>query len=135
MNSYLRLRQGGLGYLPPYPLDVAAGRRVHQVVEGEDLVYGFYVKPTDSVKLGRTRDVRARWSKIEQSTGMPAQLFAVWLTADSRGLERVLHSRFQEARGLGEWFKAEGVLPSLFDEFRSVCSPGSMTETGAARGR
>lgn len=75
--------------------------------------YGFYCKPTEQVKIGRTGNVFKRWSQLECSAGRPLQLVAVWKTKESRVLERSLHAQFAADRRMGEWFTADPVLSVL----------------------
>jgi hypothetical protein len=84
---------------------------------GGDVCYAMYAAPTHMVKFGRTADFRRRWATIEGRSGMRVQPLAAWRCSDTVRWESELFVRYSAARGIGEWFDADVVLPDLRRQF------------------
>ncbi|MDD5285714.1 MAG: GIY-YIG nuclease family protein [Desulfuromonadaceae bacterium] len=59
---------------------------------------------TSQVKIGRGSDVRKRVCNLQ--TGNPSRLLLMgWIRVENDNeVERRLHARYQDHRGIGEWF-------------------------------
>lgn len=76
--------------------------------------YVYFIKVDDRVKIGFTRDIRARVSGL--TTGMPVPPKLLASVPGTRDTEFYFHYMFREYRVRGEWFKLEGEL-LRFTEF------------------
>lgn len=97
-----------------------AMRRFHDTGKAQrcdfsgSMCYVLHNAENDSVKIGRTGELRKRWRDLENASGVELTPLVVWYTRDSALLEINLHDAFSYARRpRGEWFDAAGVLPSL----------------------
>lgn len=85
--------------------------------------YALYSAGNHSVKIGQSGDVAARWFSIEAAAGTYMQPLMMWQSDTPKLLERMLHNRFADVRGIGEWFAADYVLPYL----ENVVTPEVLT--------
>lgn len=67
--------------------------------------YVYLIKAANGlVKIGVTRDINKRFSKIKSGSPIDVELIGSVLTATGRELERRLHQEFEAKRIRGEWF-------------------------------
>lgn len=107
-----------------------AGRRATAVAESmtSPIAYAFYARESEQVKIGRTTNLLARWTKLENESGSHRQLLAVWRGVNAVLVERQLHDRWLAHRAIGEWFQADPVVADLAEM-------KSMTQQVGAQGR
>ena len=60
------------------------------------------------VKIGKTKNIRARIRSIQLAHHVPLRLLAV--LSENEGDEKIFHKRFAPLRAHGEWFRFEGEL-------------------------
>jgi hypothetical protein len=80
---------------------------------------------TSHVKIGRGSDVRRRVRNLQTGNPSPLQLMG-WIEVENDNeVERRLHARYQEQRGIGEWFSIgpTEVLAELKSENGFVPTP------------
>lgn len=113
-NCYLKVMTSGLRQDRHGELTLVSerGAAVKRLLTG-DVVYAFYSRESNLIKIGRTTDLRRRWVKLENEAGQLRQLVSVWQCPDSRELEHELHQRWIVHRTFGEWFAADAVLDDL----------------------
>jgi hypothetical protein len=67
-------------------------------------VYLMYCPMTTLFKIGISSNPERRLRQIENASGLPVQLMAVWTVYDASTTEKVLHKYFTDRRHEGEWF-------------------------------
>lgn len=73
--------------------------------KGNGIVYAFENEQMGIVKIGFTRDLDGRRKALSGACGVNLGTVAVF-EGKSRSFEKMLHDRFAEQRGIGEWFSA-----------------------------
>ena len=69
---------------------------------GETLIYVLQCEPGTPIKVGIARDVQSRIASLQ--TGNPNRLYLMFVAPGDQQLERALHHKLRDCRGLGEWF-------------------------------
>lgn len=73
----------------------------------------YFIRCCDSVKIGRTSNLKSRLSSIQTCNPHEVELLA-WFAEDER-FENEVHSDLADARVRGEWFNAVDAVEWLID--------------------
>ena len=74
------------------------------------VVYFVWAKHSNRIKIGRSRDLSARFSALRSASAEPLMLLG-WIKAPNPAkAERELHERFDCLRSNGEWFRNDETL-------------------------
>lgn len=93
-------------------LELAEARR-KEAKRKSDAGWVYFIKAGNSVKIGRSMDVRNRLKSIQ--TGCPYEARLVKVLRGGRKVERDFHKRFAEYRMTGEWFGLYGRLAQYLE--------------------
>lgn len=95
-------------------------------------VYFILDTERSQVKIGRGKDVRKRVQNLQTGNPSPLQLMGWVKVDDDASVEYSLHQKYQEQRGLGEWFdigptevltelkRKNGFVPTPKDSFEII---------------
>ena len=89
-------------------------------------VYFVYNPSTGEVKIGQTKNVKARLQSLQTEEGVPLILLGV--EEDVVPLEKRLHRKFKKFNTRGEWFKVEGALAKYLSQLSALNNTPSLEE-------
>jgi len=103
---------------PEARLITPAGRSVTVAETGQSraeaaFIYFIFNRDSNSIKIGRAKDVEQRLKSLQTSSPVPLELLKVIQVnsmKEAENLERSLHAKFSHLRMSGEWFKAKQEL-------------------------
>lgn len=112
---------------PEARLITPGGRSVTVAETGQSrtqaaFIYFIFNRDSNSIKIGRAKDVEQRLKSLQTSSPVPLELLKV-IQLDSmkaaQNLERSLHVKFSHLRLMGEWFKAKQELMNYLENCES----------------
>ena len=69
--------------------------------------YVYLIRSQKFTKIGIAHDVESRLSQLQTGNPWPLEVIVCFYFQDAASVERVLHQKFELARGRGEWFSLD----------------------------